>query len=344
MNSSCNYTIDDFKRSVFPAVYLLTFILGIAGHSVSICVFFSVWRKKRSLTSVNLFMVNLLVSDLMQVCSLPLRATYYLSNSHWPFGVWPCRLIFYVFYLNMYSSIFFLVSLNIMRYLALVQPYRFLRLQGCCSGPLVCALIWLFVALASSPLLFTDSKDGAKKCLELPHGNATMINKLILINNGTVTVGFVVPLLTILWCSLFVIHRLLKPSPAQRTVKASRKKACALVIISLGFFLISFLPYHIMRTLFLYTEWEGIRKAAVVTLCLGAANSCLDPILFFFVGENFRSFFARLLRRKSPGNFPSCLLLLLSKLPIVCKNCHIHIRSCKSCHWGGTFKVFSAFD
>ncbi|XP_072518618.1 cysteinyl leukotriene receptor 2 [Salminus brasiliensis] len=316
MNSSCNCTIDDFKRSVFPAVYLLIFILGIAGHSVSICVFFSMWRKTRSLTSVNLFMVNLLLSDLMQVCSLPLRASYYLSNSHWPFGTLACRLIFYVFYLNMYSSIFFMVSLNIMRYLALVHPYRFMHLQNCCSGPLVCTLIWLFVALASSPLLFTESQTGAIRCLELPSTNAT-INMLIIINNVTVTVGFVMPLVIILWCSIFVIHRLLKPSPSQRTVKKSRKKACALVVISLCFFLICFLPYHIMRMLFLYAERnavenkghqcsctyiQGIRKAAVVTHCLGAANSCLDPILFFFVGENFRSFFSRLLRRRKAEN------------------------------------------
>lgn len=313
MNSSCNSTIDGFKQSVFPAVYLLIFILGIAGHSVSICVFFSMWRKKRSLTSVNLCMVNLLVSDLMLVCSLPFRAAYYLSNSRWPFGTWACRLISYVFYLNMYGSIYFLVALNIMRYLALVQPYRFMHLQSCCSARLVCVLIWLFVALASSPLLLAGTKNGSEKCLELPNGNASVISNLWVINNTTLTMGFVLPLAIILFCSIFVVHRLLKPSPAQHKIKISRKKACALVIISLGFFLICFLPYHIMRTLFLHTEWnmeknkgneiscefiQGVRKAAVVTLCLGTANSCLDPILFFFVGENFRTFFAKILRKK----------------------------------------------
>ncbi|XP_066502643.1 cysteinyl leukotriene receptor 2 [Hoplias malabaricus] len=312
MNSSCNCSIDDFKRSVFPTVYLLIFILGISGHFVSIWVFFSMWKRKRSLTSVNLFMVNLLVSDLMQVCSLPFRASYYLSHSHWPFGTVACRLIGYIFYLNMYGSIYFLVALNIMRYLALVQPYRFMRLQNCCSGPLVCFLIWLFVALASSPLLLTGSKGGAEKCLELVTSNTTVIGNLMLINNASLTVGFLVPLALILWCSTFVILRLLKPAPSRHTVKTSRKKACALVIISMGFFLICFLPYHIMRTLFLYVEWnvaarkglenscdfiQGVRKASVLTLCLCTANSCLDPILFFFVGENFRTFFAKLLKR-----------------------------------------------
>ncbi|XP_053334721.1 cysteinyl leukotriene receptor 2 isoform X1 [Clarias gariepinus] len=312
---SQNCSIKDFKESVFPAAYLLVFILGVVGHLVSMYIFFCVWRKKRCLTTVNLFMVNLLVSDLMLVCSLPFRASYYLSGSRWKYGRVPCRLIFYVFYLNMYTSIYFLVSLNIMRYLAMVQPYRYKRLQRWCNGPFVCLFIWLFVALTTSPLLFlTQGKnttiDNSHECMELRNNNQS-IQILIFINNTTLTVGFVLPLACTLWCSVFVAYRLWRPGPSQQTITIMKKKAFALVIISLCFFIICFLPYHAMRTVFLYTElgvsndkfgsscnvvWI-VRKGAVVTLCLSVAHSCLDPILFFFVGENFRSFFTQQLRR-----------------------------------------------
>lgn len=310
--SSQNCSIKDFKESVFPTVYLLVFILGVIGHLVSMYIFFSVWRKKRGLTTVNLFMVNLLVSDLMLVCSLPFRASYYLSSSRWKFGKVACSLIFYVFYLNMYTSVYFLVSLNIMRYLALFQPYRYKILQKWCKGQLVCFLIWLFVAVTSSPLLFLGQKsnaslDNAEQCMELRNNNRT-IQLLIIINNATLAVGFVLPLVFILWCSMFVAYRLLKPGPSQRTINVSKKKAFALVIISLSFFIICFLPYHVMRTIFLYKELDvsngnfscefiwAVRKVAVVTHCLSVAHSCLDPILFFFVGEHFRTFFKNLLR------------------------------------------------
>lgn len=309
-----NCSIKDFKESLFPAAYLLVFLLGIVGHLVSMYVFYSMWRTKKGLTTVNQFMVNLLVSDLMLVCSLPFRASYYLFGSHWDFGKVACSLLFYIFYLNMYTSIYFLVSLNIMRYLALAQPYRYKRLQKCCNAQLVCFLIWLFVGLTTSPLLFLsltkNSTDTADQCLELKNDSKT-IQRLIIMNNATLAVGFVVPLGFILWCSVFVAYRLWKPVPSQRTVNISRKKVFALVIISLGFFIVCFLPYHVMRTVFLHTElgvssdqfsscesiWL-VRKGAVVTLCLCVAHSCLDPILFFFVGENFRTFFAKLLRRK----------------------------------------------
>ncbi|XP_076836838.1 cysteinyl leukotriene receptor 2 [Brachyhypopomus gauderio] len=310
MNSS-SCSIDDFKRSVFPAVYLLIFILGVVGHSVSLYVFVSLWRKKRSLTSINLFMVNLLVSDLMQVCSLPFRVSYYLSDSKWLFGPIACRLISYIFYLNMYGSIYFMAFLNIMRYLALVRPYLFKRLQSCGNGRVVCLFIWLFVMLASSPLLIMGGGTGnsTDTCMELPKDHS-FIEILSVINNATLAVGFVVPTAVILWCSIFVARGLLRPGPTRRMVNTSRKKSGALVIISLGIFMISFLPYHVTRLVFLQAEikWrlhnstqscdhiEAIRKAAVITLCLGTANTCLDPILFFFVGENVRGFFRKLLR------------------------------------------------
>ncbi len=303
---SSNSTVD-FKRLVYPAAYILIFVLGLTGHSLSICVFFSQWRTQKSFSPVNLLMVNLLVSDLMLVSSLPLRVSYYVRNSHWIFGNVACRIISYVYYLNMYSSVYFLVALNILRYLALVRPYLYIRIQTHYVAGIVCALIWLFMGLACCPLLFTKIKDqdqNSFRCLELAEDN---VDTLLLINNVTFPVGFVLPLVVVIFCSVFVAKNLLRPSPALGRTRPCRKKACALVIISLGIFLVCFLPYHVVRTIFLTTEKRVqmseykdscdfilvVRKAAVITHCLCTANSCLDPILFFFVGENSRSFFAK---------------------------------------------------
>lgn len=308
-NASCldPSNIDDFKRLFYPTTYILIFVLGLTGHSLSICVFLSQWRSQKSITPVSVLMVNLLVSDLMLVCSLPLRLTYYVLNSHWPFGHIACQIILYVYYLNMYSSVYFLVALNVFRYLALVWPYLYLRIQTHSVSGIICGLIWGLMGLACSPLLFAKKKshdEGSTRCLELAHD---AVDKLLLINNVTFPVGFVVPLMIVIFCSIFVAKNLLRPSPALGRTRPCRKKACALVIISLGIFLVCFLPYHIVRTIFLITEKQikmnefkescdyilAVRKAAVITHCLCTSNSCLDPILFFFVGENSRSIFVR---------------------------------------------------
>lgn len=312
-------SIGDFKQVVFPCVYLLVFILGVVGHSVSLYVIFSVWRKKRRLTTVNLFMINLLLSDFMLVCSLPFRAAYFLRGSDWPFGRVSCSLLFYVFYLNINTSIFFLMSLVIIRYLALVHPLRFMSFQKYCNWWVVCVIIWLFTALICVPLLElrSDRNNETSKCMELPK-NQNKIDSLLKMSYAALAL-FILPLTVILSCSVLIAYKLLRPGVSQRKVSTSRKRAFALIIISLISFLVCFFPYHVDRLVFLHAEFsfnassasaadpsscrymQVVRKSAVVTLCLCTMHSCLDPILLFFVGENFRSFLTRLLWREKTG-------------------------------------------
>ncbi|KAL4647726.1 cysteinyl leukotriene receptor 2-like isoform X1 [Arapaima gigas] len=316
----CNCSIENFKKDFYPTCYLLIFVLGLVGNTVSLYYFVAMYRRKRSFTSVTLYMVNLLVSDLMLVCSLPLRASYYLLDT-WVFGDTVCRIMSYVFYINMYSSIFFLTVLSVMRYLAITHPYTYINLQTSRSTWVVCFFIWLFVSLASIPLLKEGTiqrDDGTVKCLELDLKNAKAINTL---NYITVAVGFVLPFAIIFFCYVFVMCSLVKPREVQGTKRPNYKKNCTLVIIVLAIFLICFLPYHVVRTLFLQAEQEctvtssaelcpritWLRRAAVVTLSLAAGNSCLDPLLFFFTGENFCNFcckeVAKLSKTKSiPAN------------------------------------------
>ncbi|XP_036393584.1 cysteinyl leukotriene receptor 2 [Megalops cyprinoides] len=302
-NVTGNCSIDGFKRSVYPATYLLTFTLGLMGGAVSLCSFVSLIRTKGRLTAVNLYMLNLLVSDLMLVCSLPFRAAYYLMGSNWIFGDVTCRVISFVFYINMYSSIYFLMVLSVMRYLAITHPYKYVQLQSSRSSWVVCLLVWVVVSLASTPLLGAGSVQdrGHTRCLDLAKKNVDTIVKM---NYASVFLGFVLPFAVISFCYVFVVHSLLKPREVRGPKRPCYRKSCALVVIVLAIFFICFLPYHVVRILFLHAEWqltrnvyasschyiEGLHKAAVVTLCLAVANSCLDPLLFFFAGENFWKF------------------------------------------------------
>ncbi|XP_036378869.1 cysteinyl leukotriene receptor 2 [Megalops cyprinoides] len=305
-NVTCN--IDNFKHIVYPATYLIIFALGLVGNLFSLCVFLSVWRRKGTLTSVNLYLVNLLLSDLTLVCSLPFRAAYFLMGSNWVFGDFTCRLISYIFYINMYGSVYFLTALSIMRYLAVTCPFKYVRLQSSRGAKVVCLLIWLFVSLVSTPLLTSGTNPHGKdrvQCLELGDDD---LDVLVYMNHATIFLSFILPVFIISFCYFFVVRSLLKPREVRGTKRPSYRRSCALVIIVLAIFLVCYLPYHVVRTLFLQAEQEfrrrsgsevscdyieRVRKAAVITLCLVTSNSCLDPILFFFVGENFREFFHR---------------------------------------------------
>ncbi|XP_064296953.1 cysteinyl leukotriene receptor 2 [Phalacrocorax carbo] len=297
-NSSFNCTIDSFKQVIYPTMYLLIFFLGAVGNGLSIYVFFQPSQRK---TSVNIYMQNLAVSDLMFVSTLPFRATYFLLGSHWIFGDVACRIMTYTLYVNMYCSIYFLTMLSVVRFIAIVYPFKHWKITNMKYAKITCAVIWVFVLAASSPLL-TKGIAGyisPAKCLDLHPSNT---HRLLMMNIFVIIVGFILPFCTIIVCYVFAIKALLKSRTPQGKKAVCHKKALSTIIITLILFLLCFLPYHILRTVHLmYGSCSqgnlSVHKALVVTLCLAAMNSCLDPILYYFAAENFKARIRSLYRR-----------------------------------------------
>ncbi|XP_021384152.1 cysteinyl leukotriene receptor 2 [Lonchura striata] len=286
-NSSSNCTIDGFKQVIYPIVYLFIFFPGAVGNSLSIYVFFQTSQR----TSVNIYMQNLAISDLMFVSTLPFRASYFLLGSRWVFGDILCRIMTYTLYMNMYCSIYFLAVLSVVRFVAIVHPFKHGQVTNTKYARITCAAIWIFVLAAASPLLNKGiaGYSNPVKCLDL-HPPST--HRLLMMNSFVLVVGFILPFCTILFCYVFAIRALLK-SRAQRSRRAiCHRKALLTIVITLILSLICFLPYHILRTVhLLYSTCSqaSLHKALVVTLCLAAMNSCLDPFLYYFAAENFKA-------------------------------------------------------
>ncbi|XP_054660182.1 cysteinyl leukotriene receptor 2 isoform X1 [Grus americana] len=289
-NSSFNCTIDSFKQAIYPIMYLFIFFLGVVGNGLSIYVFFQPSQRK---TSVNIYMQNLAVSDLMFVSTLPFRATYFLLGSHWIFGDIICRIMTYTLYVNMYCSIYFLTVLSVVRFLAIVYPFKHRKVTNMKYARIICAAIWIFVLGASSPLLCNKiaGYGSPAKCLDLHPSNT---HRLLMLNSFVLVVGFILPFCTIIVCYIIAIKALLKSKTPQRKKAVCHKKALSTIIITLILFLLCFLPYHILRTVHLMRSNCSqanlpIHKALVITLCLAAMNSCLDPVLYYFAAENFKA-------------------------------------------------------
>ncbi|NXJ25950.1 CLTR2 protein, partial [Dicrurus megarhynchus] len=286
-NCSSNCTIDSFKQVIYPIMYLFIFFLGAVGNGLSIYVFFQTSQR----TSVNIYMQNLAISDLMFVSTLPFRATYFLLGSRWIFGDIVCRIMTYTLYMNMYCSIYFLTVLSVVRFVAIVHPFKRAKVTDTKSARITCAAIWIFVLAAASPLLNKGvaGYSNPDKCLDL-HPSST--HRLLMMNFFVLVVGFILPFCTIVFCYAFAIRALLKSRAPQSKRAICHKKALLTIIISLIVSLVCFLPYHVLRTVHLMYSSCGqanLHKALVVTLCLAAMNSCLDPILYYFAAENFKA-------------------------------------------------------
>lgn len=296
-NSTDCPSIDDFRNMVYSTSYSLITVFGLFGNGFALVVLI---RTHRQSSPFHVYMLNLAVSDLLCVMTLPLRVLYYVNKGQWNQGDFLCRISSYALYVNLYCSIYFMAAMSITRFLAIVFPVQNLHLVTVNRARLVCVGVWVFICISSSPFLMTgesfDPITNKTKCFEPPRGQG--VQKLVVLNNLSLVVGFALPFLVILLCYGGIVRALLTRTNTACRQRNTGARAIQMIVIVLLTFLISFMPYHVQRTIHLSflsrtdttcSERVAMQKSVVVTLCLAASNSCFDPLLYFFSGEGFRS-------------------------------------------------------
>ncbi|KAF7648358.1 hypothetical protein LDENG_00157920 [Lucifuga dentata] len=295
ISSDCP-SIDDFRNQVYSTFYSIITVFGLVGNGFALVVLIRTYHQN---SSFHVYILNLAVSDLLCVSTLPLRILYYVNKGKWNYGDFLCRISSYALYVNLYCSIYFMAAMSVTRFLAIVFPVQNLQLVTVGRARLMCLGIWVFICALSSPFLMSgqqiDPMTNITKCFEPPCG--TNVERLVKLNYISVSLGFVLPFLVILLCYAGIIRTLLSRKHNGRHQVDTGAKAIRMIIIVLLTFFISFLPYHVQRTVHLSflsrkdtscSEQVTMQKYVVVTLCLAAANSCFDPMLYFFSGEGFR--------------------------------------------------------
>ncbi|XP_007882674.1 uracil nucleotide/cysteinyl leukotriene receptor [Callorhinchus milii] len=276
----------------FSSFYGIVFVLAFVGNTLAVWVFSC---DKNSNTTTNIYLMHLAVADLSYVLILPMRMVYHLSQNHWPFGEVPCRITGFLFYLNMYASIFFLTCISTDRFLAIVYPVKSMRIRKPLYANVICIVLWVVIVVGVAPML------GAPQTLRMDN-TTTMCLQLYREKTSSfalvpLTVGFVIPFVITVTCYLLIIRSL---RTGNRIEKHLKDKAIKMIILVLTIFLICFVPYHINRYVYIlsasaaHSTCKGRKVIALsnrITSCLTSLNSCLDPVVYFFVGEKFRERF-----------------------------------------------------
>lgn len=254
-----------------------------------------------------------------QVLSLPLRIYYYLTDT-WPFGHPLCMICFYLKYVNMYASIYFLVCISVRRCELIMRPLRFTscRRRG---DLLICVLGWLLVSLCCLPFLLlrstgtypnsrATSQDNSRpsseasailsgypvcfselpmRTISLPGAGALLIVAELL--------GFVIPLVVVVACSCLTAGSLRdKTGVVGFPDRGEKRRALRMVLSCAVVFLLCFAPYHITMPLDFMVKAgvvsscsarAAIQRSHPVTLCLASLNCCLDPLMYYFTTHEF---------------------------------------------------------
>ncbi|XP_041824679.1 type-1A angiotensin II receptor [Melanotaenia boesemani] len=301
--------------TLVPIVYGCNFVIGIIGNSMVVAVIYCYMKLK---TVANIFVLNLAISDLTFLITLPMWATFTATGYYWPFGGFLCKTSAGLVIFNLYTSIFFLTALSIDRYLAIVHPVRSRRFRTVLYARITCVLIWLFAFMLSVPTALTrdvhnieNSKITVCGILHPTTENVKKLKDLLLaISLMKSLLGFLAPFVIIITCYCLIGRALLRAQHIQKSSRSRDDEVLRMLAAAVLAFFLCWVPHQVFHLMQVLTQLilvenctilEIIDTAMPFTICIAYFNSCVNPIVYGFVGHNFRKNLLKLLRCHAGG-------------------------------------------
>lgn len=271
---SCMYTI-------------LLFPIGFIGNILILVVNLN---HREKMTIPDLYFVNLAIADLILVAD-SLIEVFNLNEKYYDYAVL-CTFMSLFLQVNMYSSIFFLTWMSFDRYVALASSVSSSPLRTMQHAKLSCGLIWMASILATL-LPFTIVQTQHRGELHFCFANVLEIQWL------EVTIGFLVPFSIIGLCYSLIV-RILMRAQKHRGLWPRRQKALRMIVVVVLVFFICWLPENVFISIQLLQGtadpsrrtatalWHDYPLTGHIVNLAAFSNSCLNPIIYSFLGETFR--------------------------------------------------------
>uniref|UniRef100_A0A8C1W2R2 G-protein coupled receptors family 1 profile domain-containing protein n=1 Tax=Cyprinus carpio TaxID=7962 RepID=A0A8C1W2R2_CYPCA len=251
--------------------YYLTLILGVPGNAF--VVYVAGLKMKRTVNTV--WFLNLAIADLF--CCL--------SNSleeNWPYeSVFVCKILPFVMLITMFASVFTFTLISLDRFTLVITPVWAQNHRSLFIARLSCAGAWILALILSLPFMMlreTKTEDNKKHCKFYKFDEEQMQTLSVI----SFLFGYLVPLICITTCYGFIARKL------GRRHFHSGRAFCIMLAVIVAFFL-CWLPFHIVSLVALAVD--------PLAVSLAYFNSCLNPILYVFMGQDFKSIVKLSLRR-----------------------------------------------
>ncbi|XP_055714215.1 neuropeptide SIFamide receptor-like isoform X2 [Phlebotomus papatasi] len=328
LNNITNYTTIEYQNdpgftlrygiaaTIFLSLaYGIVFVLGVVGNVAVVMV---VFKSTGMRSATNQFIANLAIADLLvNFFCLPFTLVGNVFQA-WILGVFVCKIVSYLQGVSVSASVNTLMAISLERCAAISFPltgtmskrqYRFSVI-----------LIWTVALTINMPLLFVFSTEPlgikgsvAEVCVELwPSEDAD--NLFFAIAN--LTICYLGPLTVISICYTVIWRSVANRSiPGERLCNrqicvVNRSKVIKMVFVVIVTFTLSWLPLY---AIFCFVKFSGnllndkttqdiIHVIFPIAQWLGAANSCINPILYAFMNRKFRVGFKGLIGKTTTSS------------------------------------------
>ncbi|XP_062395002.1 C-X-C chemokine receptor type 3-like [Sardina pilchardus] len=284
----------EFAAVFIPVLYSVALVLGLLGNGLVLAV---LWKKKRTWSVTDTFILHLALADVLLLFTLPFWAVE--VSKGWIFGTALCKITGALFKINFYCGIFLLACISVDRYVSIIHAVQMYSRKKPWVVQASCLAVWLVCCLLSIPdwLYLTDAYDarrGKTECVPLhpvPRENwRSGFRWLYHI------LGFLIPAAVMVIC----YTRILLHSCCS-SLKLQKQRDTRLILGLVIAFFISWTPYNLtlmadtLQTHNSLTSnnascdtFTTLDISLTVTSALGYLHCCINPLLYAFMWTKFR--------------------------------------------------------
>ncbi|XP_023689506.2 mu-type opioid receptor isoform X1 [Paramormyrops kingsleyae] len=306
-NFSTNATVTDAEAAnkgsipvviaiIITAFYSIVCVVGLVGN---VLVMYVIIRYTKMKTATNIYIFNLALADALATSTLPFQGVNFLMGT-WPFGEELCKVVLSIDYYNMFTSIFTLTTMSVDRYIAVCHPIKALDFRTPRNAKIVNVCNWILSSAIGLPVMIMASTVAHRNApkiidctLKFPHPYWYWDN---LLKICVFIFAFIMPVLIITVCYGLMILRL----KSVRLLSGSKEKdrnlrrITRMVLVVVAVFIVCWTPIHIFVIIkALVNIPNSLLQSITWHFCitLGYTNSCLNPVLYAFLDENFKRCF-----------------------------------------------------
>ncbi|KAL4000639.1 NACHT, LRR and PYD domains-containing protein 12 [Sarotherodon galilaeus] len=297
----CSRDGDNILGAQLSILYYFMFVFSLFGNGL---VLFIIYRFEQLTSVTNILVLNLVMSSLIFMTSLPFMAVY-MQLSNWIFGNAMCKIVGSSYYLGLYSSVLFLALLTFDQHLAVVYSVGSLQMRNQKYGVISCVVVWLVSGLACiKPMIlyttFFSYLDNKELCEEDPQDFPNIDASLLRLSGFYLQLFlfFIFPLLVIVYCYIRITITVVSSNIA------TKFKMVRLIFIIVLVFFMCWTPFNIVLLMYdkatTCVEEQKLGYALQISRNIASIYFCISPIFYTFVGKKFQNYFKRLLVKHFP--------------------------------------------
>jgi len=290
------------EKTAIVIAYFLTFAVSLIGNS-TVC-YIIIKSRKLTKSCTNFSILNLSIADLfITVCAIPLQTIDMYIVGNWKYGLFMCRLVYFLQNAAMVATILILVTISIEKFLVVCFPFQSRVYRD--SFRYAIYAMWL-IAIIDSAAVSTLKKthDFGEVVLCVLAWPSVSFKRSYLVGHGTVFFFIPLLLMTCLHCATIIAIQKKTTHHSEgnktairmnmRKLKRRRKAVTILVMIVLLFTiswgpLLSVALYEAFADITIVQQhFQVLNQVFVVSLLMVYLNSAFHPIIYCFLGKQYR--------------------------------------------------------